>query len=428
VGLLYLSGILYDSGETDIKVIDAVAEGVSWKEVQDRIRLLNPDIMLVATGTASYPEDLGGIAGIDGKERIRIYLLGNMPAFEPEYFLTAYPYIRGIIHNFMDSSLKDFLLRRKTSCKSVSYRTGDGIQRGEINIFRNMQEIQLPHVPLYGLFPLARYATPLMQRSPMVTVLTSFGCPFRCGFCVASSLNFQPRRASDMKKEFDAIKKNGIREIFFEDSTFNNTRMESICRMLIKYRYGFSWSANIHNFNSSVKTLQLMKQAGCHTVQLGIESGSPDILKTYAPSKEVMKIKTAVHNCRKAGLKVLGYFIIGFPEETPLMAEKTLRLAEELDLDYASFSVLTPDYGTEMRKRAIEKKMMKTEDVSSFDSSGRAVLRNEHFSEKEQERMIALAYRRFYLHPKRLMRYVLDVKRLPLYIKNGAALFLKKII
>ena len=424
IDLLYLSGIL-NNKKAKLKVIDAVAENFSWEQVFLEIEKFFPHIIISLTGTVSYKEDLLYLAKIKNS---KIYLIGNTPAFLPQFFLKKYPFIDGVIHNFFDLKILDFFINNDLNCESISYKLKNGqFKFGKINFLKPLSEVKLNKPPLYHLFNLDKYSTPFIKNKPMVTMMTSFGCPFHCKFCVASALNYYSRHIEDIKKEFDTAKKFGIKEIFFEDSTFNAniSYTKKILELMIKNDYKFSWSANVHSFNLNDELLILMKRAGCHTLQIGVESGDEEILKEYAPSKRKDQLKKVFYLCKKHKIQTLGYFIIGFPKETKEKAKKTISFAKELDPDFASFSVLTPDYGTKLYEEIKNKKI--DNNIPTFDSSDEAFIENPNFSTEEQNQYIKRANFEFYFRPKKLFKYLLN-KNFFLYFKNGIKLILKKIL
>jgi len=263
--------------------------------------------------------------------------------------------------------------------------------------------------------------------------MTAFGCPFTCSFCIASRLNYHTRDIKELEKEFKAMKKVGIKEIFFIDSTFNANPpfVDAVLRMMIKNKFRFSWSAQIHSFRVTPELIRLMKSAGCHTAQIGVESGNPQILKEYAPNKIKENITRAVQTCKKEGVRVLGYFIIGFPHESKKQALETIDYAKRLDPDFASFSTMTPDYGTKIYNEALKAHSFKdkeTAPLSAFDSSGKSILHNAFLSPSEQDKLASKAYASFYLRPSKLISFLKDVPRIGLYLKNGLFLITKKIV
>ena len=49
-------------------------------------------------------------------------------------------------------------------------------------------------------------------------------------------------------------------------------------------------------------------------------------------------------------METIGMFVIGFPGETLLQMEETVRFAEEVDCDYVSFSLATPYPGSRLHE------------------------------------------------------------------------------
>lgn len=432
--LLYLSGILNADKGFAVSVIDAPGERAPSSAVEARILKMKPNIICCLTGTVSFEADMAFIKTVMDKsgKRIRLYVLGNTPCFAPARFLKQFPFVTGVLHNFMDKTVVSVFRGRPHLCKTCSYRNRTKTVIGSIN-FQNRHVIDGIAPPSYDLFPIHNYSSPTIKSKPFMTTMTAFGCPFTCSFCIASRLNYQTRDLKEIEKEFVAMKKVGIKEIFFIDSTFNANLpfVEQVLHMMIRKNFRFSWSAQIHSFRVTPPFIRLMKQAGCHTVQIGVESGSPAILKEYAPSKIKEKITDSIRVCKEEGLRVLGYFIIGFPHESKKQALETIRYAKQLNPDFASFSTMTPDYGTKLYEDALKANSFtdtETVPLSAFDSSGKAILNNAYLSPQEQDDLAKKAYIEFYLTPKKLLSFLVDVPRIGLYLKNGIFLVIKKIL
>ncbi|MBK8659442.1 MAG: radical SAM protein [Bacteroidetes bacterium] len=268
--LLYVSGNL-SHPDIEQKVIDAIVEKKSSEKVIAEIEDFQPDVIVALSGTASFVSDMELLAKVKDRIKCRLYVMGNIAAFEPRAFLNKFPMIDGIFHNFFDEKILPFVLNPLHTAKSISARLPDGsIILGEVN-YLGKHEIPQPLPPNYSLFPLHLYSTPISLRSPMASVITSFGCPYVCKFCVASGLNLYHRSIENIELEFDEIHRNGVREIFFMDSTFNTShaRVREICELMLKKNYGFTWSCNVHSHRNLNQTFTLMKKAGCHTIQIG---------------------------------------------------------------------------------------------------------------------------------------------------------------
>ncbi|PJE73462.1 MAG: hypothetical protein COV02_02570, partial [Candidatus Terrybacteria bacterium CG10_big_fil_rev_8_21_14_0_10_41_10] len=59
-----------------------------------------------------------------------------------------------------------------------------------------------------------------------------------------------------------------------------------------------------------------LKRSGCKEVFIGIESGSPRILKMIRKTSDVDLVKRTIKRLFRAGINVKGYFIFGFEGET----------------------------------------------------------------------------------------------------------------
>jgi radical SAM superfamily enzyme YgiQ (UPF0313 family) len=161
-----------------------------------------------------------------------------------------------------------------------------------------------------------------------------------------------------------------------------------------------------------------MKKAGCHTIQIGVEAGNNESRKEFAPTKKEDKIKEVFKLAHKAGLRTLGYFIIGFPEEGKDQVQQTIDFALELDPFFAAFTTLMPDYGTKFYLEARENQMV-DEGLHALDNSGKPLLNNMVLTKEEREALLKKAYRKFYLRPRQLWKYMSDVRHFPVYFRNG---------
>ena len=94
--------------------------------------------------------------------------------------------------------------------------------------------------------------------------------------------------------------------------------------------------------------MQLMKNAGFESISLGIESVNPKHLSFLKRPTGVKSIIQTVADLKSFGIRVTGYFIIGFPEETQKDIETLINQAHNLGLDHAHFSILSPISGSEL--------------------------------------------------------------------------------
>ena len=69
----------------------------------------------------------------------------------------------------------------------------------------------------------------------------------------------------------------------------------------------------------------------------------------------VEQSKLAVNSCVKAGIKVGGFFILGYPGENNETMLETIKFASSLPLDYFSFTIPYPIPGTKLYESVLGK-------------------------------------------------------------------------
>lgn len=184
-------------------------------------------------------------------------------------------------------------------------------------------------------------------------IFSSRGCPYYCTYCASWRIwtrKWRARSPENMIKEIcDLIDKYGVNRINFADDTFtiSRNRVVEFCNALKKEKMKISWGCNIRANTVDKELLELMRGTGCRDVWIGVESGSPVILKELKKGITVAQIKNAFKWSKEAGLKRRAYLMIGSPKESEETINQTEQLIEEIEPDIAEFSILTPYPGCE---------------------------------------------------------------------------------
>ena len=100
---------------------------------------------------------------------------------------------------------------------------------------------------------------------------------------------------------------------------------------------------------------------------MGIESASDDTRKDMVKRLEEQKIRTALANLRDAGIKSFGFFIFGYPGDTPQSMDQTVDYAIELDPDFANFYPAVPYPGTELYEKCRREGLLAGDDWSRME-------------------------------------------------------------
>lgn len=422
--LIYLSGIL--DQEFSVQVIDAIINRTSEEDVLSCVEESGARALIFATGTATLQSDLRLIQKVKAKTGIKIIASAGILKFIGHEFLNRYDYVDALLLDFTEQDILTYIRNDgEAPLKEIIYRKNGNLIESKA---KASLKFSVP-VPRHDLFDFYKYRIPHARRFPFTIVVTSLGCPHSCGFCTAGAYGYRARDVDGVIEELRLLSRLGVKEILFQDPTFtiNAKRVVELCSKMVENNFDFTWSCNADINSFTEDKIKHMKQAGCHTVFLGIESGSDEILEKYSKKITTDEIRKTIRMLNTYKIRVLGYFILGLPGEDRDSIRKTIDLAKQLDIDFASFATATPDLGTPLRREALEKGWMRAEE-SVFDSSDFPVLETEILSREEVWQLRRQAVLEFYLRPSylfKMMRQIRNFRDVKLAASNALSLFRK---
>ncbi len=404
VDLLVLSGRIAERHE--VRLIDAVAEQLDHSACRARVGAFSPDVIIAVSGAVSRDEDRLFLSSLRGQGR-RILVSGDVVLDDPVQWLRENDFADAAVIDFTGEDILSYLEERDDLHPSVVTRQG-GAPAGQRPVNR---EFTLP-VPRHELFLSRRYRFPFSRHRLFATVLTDYGCPFSCSFCVMSTIGYQYRPVENVLAELRHLRGLGVRELYFSDQTFGAIRQRALdlCGRMRDEEFGFGWTCfSRADILSDARFLDALRAAGCHTAMLGVESASPSVLATYGKGCTHDQIRRALSLCRERGIRTVATFILGLPEETEDTARATIELAKTLDCDYASFNVAVPRMGTPLRREAIRTCLIAPE-VTTMDQSGSNIVMPSKFLAIERLASLRVrAIREYYLRPRYLWRRLKSV-------------------
>lgn len=196
---------------------------------------------------------------------------------------------------------------------------------------------------------------------PGMFIMGARGCPFKCTFCSRSVFGSTMRYREPMSiiDDVERLSKDwGIKEVFFQDDTFNLNRKWAedilnliIIRKLTKKLY-FRTQCRVNERLVDLDLLKLIKEAGFWIIFYGVESGNQMMLDRMNKGTKVEEIKRAFRLTQEAGIKTQASFIVGLPGETRETIQDSIKLWKEIKPDWSSFTRAIPFPGTELYKEA----------------------------------------------------------------------------
>lgn len=406
IDLIALSGILNRDGN-ELFAIDAIADKATPSAVKRKIRRLNPDAVVALVAEVSRHEDREFFATLDLPESVRIAAVGDVLLRLQENAFDVFPSFQALLLDYASDGVAHWLAGHDDRITDLIYRTGDRIERPE----RSTEKVFSAGLCRHDLFPIDKYNFPFSLRRPITSFMTDYGCPFKCGFCIFTSMPYRYRPVEEVKEEITFIKKIGVRSACIADQTFalNKKRGLQICEHLT-HGPRLTWTCYSRVDVMDDELMRAMKRAGCHSIIFGVESGNEEILTKYNKGFSLAQVRQGIARAKHHGIRTITTFIIGLPGETETTCMDTIRFAVELDPTYASFNTPIPRTGTKMEAEVREKSYLVDAEVTRDQGGSVAVLGTETLSPRQLIRMRHLAERRFFFRPSYILRRLIALR------------------
>jgi len=214
--------------------------------------------------------------------------------------------------------------------KGITYRNGSQIVENE-----SRPAIEdLDAIPLYTDFDkYEEFLRCYPGRMRAISIISSRGCPANCVFCAKPMKGYRLRNPKKVIDEIELYKgKYNIGGFNFLDLTFTADagHVKKICDEIIARKLNIKWWCE-SRANISLDLLDLMKRAGCVSMSVGVESGSPRILSEIHKGITVEQVLGIAKKCSDIGIFIEFYFMYSLPGETEGDVRKTLDLIDKVE-------------------------------------------------------------------------------------------------
>jgi anaerobic magnesium-protoporphyrin IX monomethyl ester cyclase len=216
--------------------------------------------------------------------------------------------------------------------KGISYRKNNRvIENPDRKFLENLDNIPAYSDYTWEEYPEYIFAYPGNTRA--ISILSSRGCPYNCIFCSKAGMKYRLRTAKNVVDEIEFLKeKHKVTGINFLDLTFtaNPNHVLSLCEEMISRNIDMQWWCE-SRVNIPLDLLDLMKKAGCVSIAVGVESGSPRIITGISKGIAIEQVLRFCKKCHEIGIVVSPYFMFSHPDETAEDVRKTLDLIGKLE-------------------------------------------------------------------------------------------------
>jgi len=428
LGVGYLAAYLEARGHEAV-LVDAIAEQLDVPEAAEAVARLNPGLVGISSFTTMGENTSYALAEAI-KKRLPdtpIIMGGPHVTSFADRILGECPHVDVLVPGDGEVALGELVERFQrgqppSDVSGILYRDerGQAIATPLAECVRDIDQFPHParHIYKHELYcPLPS----LSARRPVTSAITSRGCPWaRCRFCYQGGDYAAPYRRRSPENVADEIARLvadwGIRNVVFWDDNFcvMPEWIDRFCDLLDQQGRPIVWSVLARANTVTKAMLERMARSGCYSVQYGIESGSEAILQLIRKGITRDQCRDAVRWAREAGMDTRAFFVLGFPTETPEMADETIAFACELNFDYVVFFSYHRHPGTELAEFALDHGRdgpYKGQHLPSF-------VPDTYPDEEALARKIKEAYRRYYLRPAYIRRLTARTLRNPGLVVN----------
>lgn len=360
-----IGGYVRDQGR-DIVIIDSEAENMGFERVAARVAELNPKLVgMIVFGhqpsastqqMAAAGETVRAIKAISPD--MPVIMVGGHVSALPERTLTEEgadfvckgegPITVNALIDAIDAGCSDGDLAEVPAL--VWMRDGKVTSNAAPPLIKDL-DAEL-HGDVWDMLPMEKYRAhnwqcfgELENRMPYASIYTSLGCPYKCVFCCINAPfdvnRYRMRKPEAVVEEIAMLReKYGVKTFKMIDEMFvlNEKHVMGVCNGIIER--GIT-DLNIWAYArvDTVKPhmLEKLKKAGFQWLALGIESGSEHVRDGAEKAFSQKDIIDIVRQIQGAGIKVIGNYIFGLPDDDMESMQATLDLSLELNCEFANF-------------------------------------------------------------------------------------------
>jgi radical SAM superfamily enzyme YgiQ (UPF0313 family) len=384
VGTMYPSmglasiGAVAEALHCQVKVVDCEAMGYSYEELEEEIKSFSPHLIGMQTfcNTVNRALEIARRVKCNISNEIKIVLGGVQATLFPQEYCKN-EYVDFVVKGEGEVIFRNLILALENN-RTEFLDINGLVWKKQGCVINNKDEkivdsLDILPFPARHLFALEKYYPSAQIRGRRVFhIVTSRGCPYRCGFCschktFGTTYRFMSteRVIREIKYLKDTYKMDSIH--FYDDTlTIHKGRMIDLCDSMIKNKLTLPWACFTRADVVDRELLRKMKESGCYQIFYGVESGSQRLLDLMKKGLTIEHLKQAFKMTKEEGIEALGSFILGLPTETPEESERTIDFALELDADFAHWELYTPHPGTNLFDIALQHGRLLTTDWNKF--------------------------------------------------------------
>lgn len=387
ISLAYLKNNIKSKHE--IRILDYSLNVNKMKNLGEFVRRYRPQIVGVSCWSSVFPEGYRILKKIKEVDNKIITIMGGAHVTTYSTKTIKKKAIDYILRGEAESSFQIFIdeiSKKKPKFSNVPglvYISNKKVIKNPILLEQNLDRINTPNYNSinFGSYLKKgyRFNTAHKMNAP---IWVTRGCPYMCNYCSASLQNGTVVRKHSIDYIIKWIKylynEKGIKHINIIDDnfTFDIEYAKKFCNNIIKLNIKdltFGTPNGIRMERIDDELLMLMKKARWENIVIAPESGSEKTLKTMGKNINLKTVPKIVHQIKKMGFKVHGFFIVGYPGETKEDIKKTIKLLRKCRFNFFFLNNFQPIPGTLVYDDLVKRGAIKDGTIPNNYSSGQRV-------------------------------------------------------
>jgi anaerobic magnesium-protoporphyrin IX monomethyl ester cyclase len=417
LAVMTLSAWLKEHTAHEVHVIDGVVDDLDFDQLEQRIAALAPDVVGVSA-TASH-----NMVNVDLTIKAIRRVLPDVFVVMGGAHVNSFPEIAiqlpGVDACIQGDGEKPLVMLLEAieagsdlhDVPSIILLEDDGtIHQSEMHPpIHDLDQLPFPD---REACPPGRYYTPGMRGARTTTMMSSRGCPMRCVFCNVPTRYraHSPERVVDEMAE--CVHRHGTQDIHFVDDLFNVSaeRVMQISELILQRDLKVWWGYKASVRHTTREMIQLAKRAGCYRMHYGVETFTDPGLKALNKKATVDEIQRIFRMTQEEGVKAIAYMIMGCPhEESEQAILDVVPFMRKLAPDYVVYSLFTPYPDAPIFDEGVKRGLWPADVWEKFmltptTDHDLPTAWEEHLSKEQLLELFKIVNRKFYFHPRTLLR------------------------
>ncbi len=352
VYLAYCTALL-EREKHEAKLLDAQVDRLSHEQTYEIAKDFAPELTVIYFSIKSLENDLTVGKHINELTGSEVVLVGHSASFDPVGYLKMAPGISALANGEFDFTVLELANKvPKEQIKGLFWKDAKGevtenplrepVSGEELDEFPFVTDVYRRHLNI-------RNYHQSCHPHPYIDLFTGRGCAWgKCTFCLwPNTLNkgagYRTRKMDNVIEELRFVKEElpYIKEVYIQDDVLPKWRAIELSEAILENKLKIRWSG-YSRADLDLKTLELMKRAGCHILETGFESSNPQILKNIKKGISVKRMEQYARDAKKAGINVVGALITGLPGETPETIKASTEWAKKLPILRYTYTLPKP--------------------------------------------------------------------------------------